>query len=103
MLVLLFVLYLRYMPFLCRLAQFIVFAYPAGSEKPVQLRAGDDSNVSGDFGYTEPVDPENMPARQIKRPGGFARFFNMISGGRWFKEVTAYDIPTAEALKNIDL
>ena len=69
-----------------------VFAYPAGSEHPVQLRAGDNKDaIGGDFGYTEPVAPEKMPARQIKKPGVFARFFNMISGGRWYKDVAAYD------------
>ena len=68
-----------------------VFAYPAGSGSPVQLRAGDDPDATdGDFGYTEPVEPEKMPARQIKKPGVFARFFHKVSGGRWFKEVAVY-------------
>ncbi len=69
-----------------------VFAYPAGSRCPVQLQAKADKNSVNDiFSYSEPVEPEKMPAREIRQPGVFARFFNRISGGRWFKEVTAYD------------
>ena len=67
-----------------------VFAYPAGQDHPVQLHA-DASNYQGGFGYTKPVTPEEMPQRQVKRPGFFARLMNSISGGRLYKaEVNAY-------------
>ena len=59
-----------------------VFAYPAGAGSPVQLRAGDDpDSYDGDFGYTRPVEPDKLPARQMKRPGLFARclFSTMIA------------------------
>ena len=67
-----------------------VFAYPAGSKSPVQLRAGDDPvSTGGDFGYTRPAEPESIPARQMKQPGLFKRILNRLGGGRWFQEVNA--------------
>lgn len=73
-----------------------VFAYPAGEDNPVQLQAN-LGDYQGKFGYSKPVLPENMPARQMKRPGFFARFMHGISGGRLYKEVAVYnDLQTNE-------
>ena len=85
-----------------------VFAYPAGSGSPVQLRAGDDpDSYDGDFGYTRPVEPEKLPARQMKRPGLIARVLHRLSGGRWFREVDTYRklqdaAPLREALSEMN-
>ena len=52
-----------------------VFAYPAGSAQPVQLRL--DTSVPGHpvFGYSQPIDPEDIPMREKPVPDPVAWIF----------------------------
>ena len=78
-----------------------VFVYPAGAENPSQLHA-DPNEFGGDLGCSKPVAPENMPARQVRQPGFFARIMHAISGGRLYKEVAAYN-NSLNAEKNLEV
>ena len=64
-----------------------IFAYPAGSANPVQLRL--DTSIPGKpvFGYSKPIDPEDIPMREHpvpdpapSRPGRFTRWLNRTLG-----------------------
>ena len=76
-----------------------VFVYPAGSEHPIQIQADSEKNFGEMLGYSRPVLPQQMPERQIKQPGIFARIMHTISFGRLYKEVAAYNNQQKQNLK----
>ena len=68
-----------------------VFVYPARSTKPCQLQLGRDGEGKLTLSVSEPLEPDKMPAREVKKPNGWQRFWHRIYSGFYKEQVESFD------------